>query len=958
MPASNTAMVYNAFMSYSHAADARFAPFLQRAIQNFAKPWYKLRSVRIFRDETGLTLTPELWPDIQRAMNMCQFFILLASPEAADSEWVSKEIEHWRSLKRSAPLIVVTGGKVEWNEDCADFNWQETNAVPRALAGAYEQEPLYLDATVIRATELSDRNPKVRSAAAQIYARLANRSLDDVIGADLKQHKRNQLTAGAVVVTLSTLGVMYLLQRAETRRQETIAQTRRKLDVAKSLALESLSSNGGPDAVNIRENDAGRAAMLAVESISLMQTLEGNDALQAHMALTPDREGGRALPSVTRAVALSRNGDLVAACFGDGEISILPANGAGTGTPIQTAIKPTQMELSDNGLLWGFSPGRLAQLRTGTAWETHIADLGGLEISSDGRYYATAVKAKEDAEANVALFQIGQSEPVKRWTVGHPMSQPLAFSRNGKFLAFIDGPKVAVADIATGAVRNTIDTQLVEITALAVDDTGDAVVVFGWEPDPRYIIQKNFVVRSFPTTGTSTFRPIYYRGESSLGIGKLALDMKSGLIAVGGGPLGWIKVFDFFTTETVAVVRQDDMMDWTMVAVGETAEVVTASPTRIERHIIRRQPAEAAAAQVIIDAKMAPLAALNRNGSRVAVSAMRHDQTPFLSVIDFASGKRVLDKNLPWPAERLLLSPAGDYVAVWKNKSSAEIISINSGEIVWAVPEDTNDDASQPLYIAFSSDNNHLAWGRSGEGVFVEDLIEHQRRFASGPVSGLLAVSVSPAGRMVAWSFAETKFTASGRSISEVVALRRMPGGIAENLFSLTSQRIEGPAKATLAFDLSGEQLAAGVSHGLLKICDLRHRRLVMSFFNEGALDSIEFNDDGRYLLTTGTGRLVNSLEQPEAAVWSVAAGRKLWRRLMSNEIDGLAMTPGGGPVAVAQTTSLRQTGNLGIVVDRLYWQASDLVRIACEKISYRPMPEELDDIAPDLSDDPCGATH
>jgi hypothetical protein len=262
------ATAYSAFMSYSHAADARFAPFLQRAVQGVAKPWYKLRSVRIFRDETGLALTPELWPEIQRAIDSSEFFILLASPEAAVSEWVSKEIEHWLSLKRGAPLIVVTSGKITWDADRADFNWLESTAVPKALSGAYAQEPLYLDATAIKAGELSDRNTKIRSAAAQIYARLTNRSLDEVIGADVRQHRRNRFTAGAAVVTLATLGGMYLFQRGETRRQEIIASTRRKLDVAKSLALESLSRNGGPDAVNISEREAGRAAMLAVESVT------------------------------------------------------------------------------------------------------------------------------------------------------------------------------------------------------------------------------------------------------------------------------------------------------------------------------------------------------------------------------------------------------------------------------------------------------------------------------------------------------------------------------------------------------------------------------------------------------------------------------------------------------------------------------------------------------------------
>jgi hypothetical protein len=47
-------MAYHAFMSYSHAADGKLAPALQSALHRFAKPWYRLRAMRIFRDKTSL----------------------------------------------------------------------------------------------------------------------------------------------------------------------------------------------------------------------------------------------------------------------------------------------------------------------------------------------------------------------------------------------------------------------------------------------------------------------------------------------------------------------------------------------------------------------------------------------------------------------------------------------------------------------------------------------------------------------------------------------------------------------------------------------------------------------------------------------------------------------------------------------------------------------------------------
>src|SRR3954471_467434 len=109
-------MPYDGFISYSHAADGKLAPALQSALQRFAKPWYRRRALRIFRDQTSLAATPELWPSIQRAIDSTEHFVLLASPEAARSRWVRREIAHWLETKPLAGLLIVlTGGSLLWD---------------------------------------------------------------------------------------------------------------------------------------------------------------------------------------------------------------------------------------------------------------------------------------------------------------------------------------------------------------------------------------------------------------------------------------------------------------------------------------------------------------------------------------------------------------------------------------------------------------------------------------------------------------------------------------------------------------------------------------------------------------------------------------------------------------------------------------------------------------------------
>src|SRR5215211_2334362 len=110
------AMQYDAFVSYSHAADGKLAPALEAAVERFAKPWHRRRALHLFRDQTSLALTPELWPEIERALAASRFFLLLASPEAARSPWVAQEVGWWLAHKSTdSLLIVLTGGDLAWD---------------------------------------------------------------------------------------------------------------------------------------------------------------------------------------------------------------------------------------------------------------------------------------------------------------------------------------------------------------------------------------------------------------------------------------------------------------------------------------------------------------------------------------------------------------------------------------------------------------------------------------------------------------------------------------------------------------------------------------------------------------------------------------------------------------------------------------------------------------------------
>jgi hypothetical protein len=55
--------------------DGRLAPALQSALQRFSKPWYRLRALRVFRDNASLSANPALWSSIEDALGDSGWFI-------------------------------------------------------------------------------------------------------------------------------------------------------------------------------------------------------------------------------------------------------------------------------------------------------------------------------------------------------------------------------------------------------------------------------------------------------------------------------------------------------------------------------------------------------------------------------------------------------------------------------------------------------------------------------------------------------------------------------------------------------------------------------------------------------------------------------------------------------------------------------------------------------------------
>lgn len=222
---------YAAFISYSHAVDGKLAPALQHGLQRFAKRWYELRALNVFRDETSLATNPHLWASIEAALARSRYFLLLASPKAAQSEWVAREVAWWKANRPlDRLLIVLTQGTLDWDRAAGDFLWDAETPLPANLRGAFAGDPRYLDLRWAQsaATDLSLQHNRFREAIADLAATLHGRPKDELIGEEVTQHRRvRRLARGAVaglaVLALAATGAAIW---AVTQQQRAVEQAR------------------------------------------------------------------------------------------------------------------------------------------------------------------------------------------------------------------------------------------------------------------------------------------------------------------------------------------------------------------------------------------------------------------------------------------------------------------------------------------------------------------------------------------------------------------------------------------------------------------------------------------------------------------------------------------------------------------------------------------------------------
>ena len=547
-----TEFKYRAFISYSHGADGNIAPQLHRALSRFARPWRKIRALRIFRDQTNLSVNPHLWAHIQEALDQSQYFILLASPEAAASPWVRQEIAHWLATRSAdTMLIVLTKGEIVWDRAARDFDWAKTTALPATLGGVFPDEPLYSDLRDSRtAADLSLRNPDFMNRVARIAATLHGRSLDELIGEDVEQHRRFRIFTRAVVTALAVLLAALLVASWMAWQQRTIAVSRalaatsrvevaRRHDLGLLLALEAVAASPTAEAVQALRDVSitawVRAMLMEAESdantgpkaqpfvdeaespdrtLVLRQTGAG-----LHVA---DLRTGTAMASWTRhadvvaSAAFSPDGVLVASVDEGGDGYVWDARTGQLRHAFRSPVPGngfSSVVWSPDGRLLAAGAGREVQVRETGKWQQiamldeHSGSVDQIAFSRDGMLLATGstmvYPGGEAADRTVHVWDARTGRVLQELTDPRRELDDVGFSADGMqvVVSYGDGT-VRISDAMSGeeiALRSSsgvrvapgLDQPVRTIMAAVVklqDDYQNGIANLGFTADGRFLV--------------------------------------------------------------------------------------------------------------------------------------------------------------------------------------------------------------------------------------------------------------------------------------------------------------------------------------------------------------------------------------------------------------------------------------------------------------------------------------
>ncbi len=884
---------FDAFISYGHAADGRLAPQLQKGLEGLAKPWFARRVLRVFRDDTGLSVNPDLWGSIAAAMDASEWFVLLLSPQAAASPWVGKEIEHWLA-HRSADriLLVQTDGDLRWDPARGDYDAARSTCLPPALRGRFDAEPRHLDLRWAHDVDQLDlRHARFRDAVADLAAPIHGVPKDEIEGEDVRQHRRHVVARRVAFGTLAVLlglavaaSVVAFEQRDRAERQTDIATSQRlavqaadvaprQLDLGLLLAVAGRRLDASPQpaaglldtlsqspALTRFEHAFGRdvLAMALSPDRTTLAIISGEGSLATYDATTRRRIAGPVETDVTSPLEIVFSPDGGRIAIGGDGVALVDA---ATLRPV--ASTPTPAWASE-WITFSADGARLAMSGTdGLLRVARVPDLSPAiaprRVSRAGRTTAIAFTPDGDGllvgrrEGDVLVLDGATGRPtgVALPVVDDGAAYAVAYSPDGRILVTSgDGGRLLRWDARTltrtgpalrfhrsypYAVAFSPDGELFATS----DDAGEIAV---WETRTGRRINR------FRAQGELVF-DLAFTGDR-----ELVSAATSGLVRwdVDAVPVGTRLGADGERLVAMAVAPDESAV----AAVDHAGGVVVRGPEGKTRWAVTSGVEEAYAA------------AWSPTGDRIAVAGRTRLRGGVVTVLDADDGAalRTLGVNAT-QVRAVAWSPDGRSLVTGGRRGEVVLLDPSAPRAVVAAVRSTG--RAMVTSVAFAPDGDRLAYGTGPGELVVTTAAGLRRVWTARGGSNVNTVAWTPDGRSVlsgeGLGLLTTRSAADGAVIGEPRAAD--VGEVASGVVTP-----DGTRAAAAGF--TGSVAVTDVASGALLLAIPGHR---------GRATGAALVDGGRTLLSVGDdGALLRQTIDPDE--WERAACAKAGRSLTDEE--------------------------------------------------------------------------
>jgi WD40 repeat protein len=942
-------MKYKAFISYSHAADGKLAPALQRALERFGRAWYQKASIRIFRDETNLALNPGLWTSIEAALADSEYFLLLCSPEAAQSKWVQHEIDYW--IGHSTPqklLIVLTGGEALWDGVTNDFDWSRTT-LPRNLARVYTEEPFYIDLRWAHTAEhLSLTNPRFRDQTANVIAGITGRSKDELIGEDVRVQRKARRIAWSAVSLLFVLFVAALGAAwwALTERNLAVAQARIALGRQLAAQAENTRALQGP----LIE----RSLLLAIESAHLAPALEADQALRHSLALMP--EPGRPIPhaKAVEAIAVSPDGDELTVVSETEKTATIFRISAGVvigSVSHDEWIASAEFHPNGKLLATGGWDGMLRLWDTAGFHELtrlpHKGIVDALAFSRDGKLLASAsndlpsdargAKRKEQ-RGRIHIWSLQGERPVFHQVANIEQDgcAALAFHPNGSYLAAACYGTVHVYRVA--GMREIWQMEGKAAVGTVAFSADGRYLAFGVFDEYAHVhdLQTRQLMGTFGGRNDGVRRLEFTPDNLHLVTGSndtvRVWDIESGeeLRRISGSKMALVP-----DGRHIAVAREGEirLWDWTTEPLGPTIVLPNSLSDKVLSPDGRRLFVRDYANLWISDARSgklldhieypekANLLALSPDGRLVVVleggevKVEGADLTRSVRAIlqqGLAGSGQQTRKAAFSPDGRRLVTAVGSQASLWNTRT-------------WAL-ERSLALSGHPVDIRFSADSRrflvtdfrHPPGRRAARYLSVRDAASGEL-LAEVELPGLAGVSAPTAISNDGACFAADTETAAKNKTPHRLSIWQTARG-------RPMASVDLPAKMlSMTFSPDGRLLAGALEDQTARLWDVATMRQARLMRHEAWVRSVAFDPTGEYLATAS--------DDATARVWELRSGREVARMKHDEGVDDARFLPDGKHILT--------TWNTNSALSLWSWRLQDLIAEGCRRVTRNLTAEE-----------------